>query len=65
MKKLLLLAVLLIGGFVAAETIHNYKCPHDDFSLFFTGKTKVSEAGFLMYQYKCSVYSTHVYWFRA
>jgi len=37
------------------------KCPLDDSKAYFTGKTKISENGKLLKEYKCTSYS-HLFW---
>lgn len=58
LKRKLMLAVagVCIVGAAIAQSV---KCPIDNFSMTFTGRTKV-EMGKMLYEYRCA--SGHVTW---
>lgn len=63
--RCILVAVLVVCLVVAAVEVAVTKvaCPEDGSRSYFTGETRVNEAGKLMKQYKCSSYG-HVFWVR-
>jgi len=52
----LLLIVLALATMKA-----NPKCPEDDSNSYFTGRTRTSSVGYVMYEYKCMMFG-HLFW---
>ena len=61
MRGRLALWLLLIILTVFALPQVNVKCPIDNSSAYFTGKTKIAENGKLLKQYKCNGFQ-HLFW---
>ena len=56
--------VLLFSGFTLISHAATITCPEDDSGAYFTGKTRTSQAGKLLKQYKCNSYG-HLFWVKA
>lgn len=59
MKTIKLLAITLL--LAVTLSLQNVKCPIDDSSAYFTGKTKVDVSGKLLREYKCGTFGHRFY----
>jgi len=61
MRRFLLVSVV---GLMLAAMSGTPNCPEDGGNSYFTGRTRTSSAGYLLYEYKCMMFG-HVFWAKA